>query len=128
MNIDISRDPKFSKIDHLFVLLTEGKHSKLPEHAAKAVGDAGFEGRSDESITVLAGEPRKLTLIGLGKSEKLALRGLRAALTSVARTAKKQRDKSIAVFFPYTLPNLDAEQTTRLVATFLAGADYKYDT
>jgi len=128
MQIDISLSPKFSKIDHLFVLLAEGKaEGKLPDVVAKAIDDAEFGGRSDEAITLLAGEPRKITLIGLGKREKITLRGTRAALTSAARTAKKQRDASIAILFPHTLPNLDDEETTRLVATFLAGADYKYD-
>jgi leucyl aminopeptidase len=128
MHIDIVRDPKFSKIDQLFVLLSEGKRGgALPEVVEKAIRDAAFEGRSDEAITVLAGEPRKVTLIGLGKADKLTLRGARAALTASARLAKKQRDKSIAVLFPYALPGLDDDASARLVATLLAGADYKYD-
>ena len=128
MHIDISRDPKFSKIDHLFVLLAEGKREgKLPDVVDGAIRDSGFEGRSDETITILAREPRKVTLIGLGKQDKLSLRGTRAAITAAARVAKKQRDKSIALLFPYTLPDRNDEETARLVATLLAGADYKYD-
>src|SRR5688572_22824766 len=108
MQVDISRDLKLSKISHLFVLLAEGKdRGALPEAVEKAIRDAGFEGRSDETITVLAGEPRKITLIGLGKRESLSLRGLRASIGLIGRTAKKQRDKAIGVIVPYTLPNLD---------------------
>jgi len=129
MQVDISRDIRFSKIDHLFVLLAEGRRddARLPDAVKKAVHDSGFEGRAEESLTVLAGEPRKVTLVGLGKADKLGLRGVRGAITAVGRTAKKQRDKSIAVLFPYTLPKLDDEQTTTVVADALAQSDYKYD-
>jgi len=128
MHVDISRDLKFSKLDHLFVLLAEGKLDvNVPEAVKKVIRDARFDGRPDESITVLAGEPRKITLIGLGKAESLSLRGVRAALTSAGRTAKKQRDKAIGVVFPYALPKLDDEQTTVVVADVLAQSDYKYD-
>jgi leucyl aminopeptidase len=128
MQVDIVRDVKLSKTDHLFVLLAEGKHDlPLPEPVKKVLRDAKFEGRADESITVLAGEPRKLTLIGLGKAEAMTHRGVRGAVTSAGRIAKKQRDAKIALLFPYTLPRMDAEGTTLAIADALAQSDYKYD-
>jgi leucyl aminopeptidase len=128
MQVDIVRDVKLSKIDHLFVLLAEGNHDRpLPEPVKKAVRDAKFEGRADESITVLAGEPRKLTLIGLGKAEALTHRGVRGAVTAAGRIAKKHRDAKIALLFPYTLPRMDADGTTLAIADALAHSDYKYD-
>ncbi|HET7435374.1 MAG TPA: leucyl aminopeptidase [Thermoanaerobaculia bacterium] len=133
MQVDISREPKLAKIDHLFVLIAEGKPelADVPETirdlVSKSIADAQFTGRSDESITLLAGTPRKLTLVGLGKANAINIRSLRGALTGAARVAKKQRDKAIAVVFPYTLPGLDAEATTRIAADYLAGSDYKYD-
>ncbi|HUP59511.1 MAG TPA: leucyl aminopeptidase [Thermoanaerobaculia bacterium] len=128
MQVDISRELKLSKIANLFVLLAEGKdHGALPDVVAKAVREAGFEARSEEAITVLAGEPRKITLIGLGKRDALSVRGVRAAIGAAGRTAKKHRDKSIGVIVPYTLPNLAGEQSTLLIADMLAQSDYKYD-
>ena len=128
MQVDISRDLKLSKISHLFVLLAEGKdRGELPDVVEKAIREAGFEGRSDETITVLASEPRKITLIGLGKRESLSVRGLRASIGLIGRTAKKQRDKTIGVIVPYALPNLDDEQSTVVLADMLAQSDYKYD-
>src|SRR5215212_5079774 len=129
MLVDIVRELKFSKLDHLFVLLAEGKHDDLglPEVVRKLVRDAAFDGRADVAITVLAGEPRKVTLIGLGKRDALSVRGVRGAGGAVGRTAKKQRDKAIGVIFPYTLPQIDGEQTTRVIADALAQSDYKYD-
>ena len=127
MQVDIAREPKLSKIDHLFVLLAEGKHDVPLPAVQKAVRDAKFEGRSDESITILAGEPRKLTLIGLGKHDSLGLRGVRGAITAAGRIARKHRDTNIAVLFPYTLPGLDADRTTLALADALAQSDYKYD-
>jgi leucyl aminopeptidase len=128
MKVDIVRDPNLSKIDHLFILLAEGaKEGDLPESVRKQVGDSGFSGRSDESITILAKAPRKITLIGIGKRDALTLRGIRAAITAAGRTAKKHRDINMALYLPYDLPGHDAAETALYVAGQLAQSDYKYD-
>ena len=131
MDVSLTREPKWSRIDHLFVLLAENdkRARELPLGASiqKAIDGSGFVGRTDEAITLLSDEPRKVTLIGLGKRDALSIRGVRSALYSVSKTAKKLRDRSIAVALPYTIPRLDAAETTRLVAEQLSQADYKYD-
>jgi leucyl aminopeptidase len=132
MNVEIVREPKLSRIDHLFLLLAEKPREAsvppfLAELARKVTVDARFEGRSEEQITIVAGEPRKITLIGLGKEEALTIRAARAALYAVAKIAKRTRDARIAVHLPYVLKGLDANATTRLIADYLAAADYKYD-
>ena len=129
MHVDIARDPKLSKFDHLFVLLAEGgrEGTEVPDFVRQAVRDSKFQGRSEETLTVLNGAPRKVTLIGLGKQDKLTRRGVRAALTAAGRTAKKHRDAKIAVLFPYSLPGFDDEETTLFVADVTAQSDYKYD-
>ncbi|HEX8619889.1 MAG TPA: leucyl aminopeptidase [Thermoanaerobaculia bacterium] len=128
MQVDITRDAKLAKLDHLFVLLAEGRlDGDFPEAVASAIKEANFQGRGDESLTVLAKQPRKITLIGLGKHEALTHRGMRGAVTAAGRIAKKQRDAKIAVLFPYILPQMTADQTTLAVADALAQSDYKYD-
>jgi leucyl aminopeptidase len=129
MQVAVSREPKLSKVDHLFVLLAEGETSAGDAYdgVTEAIARAKFTGRSDESITILADTPRKITLIGLGKRDAITIRGARTALYGVAKTAKKQRDKSIAVVFPYTIGDRDAAATTRILADHLSHADYKYD-
>jgi leucyl aminopeptidase len=128
MQVEISRDAKLTKIDHLFVLLAEGaRDAELPDVVTGAIADAKFEGRADESLTILAKQPRKVTLIGLGKADKLTHRGVRAAVTAVGRIAKKQRDAKIALLFPYLLPGMSADQTALALADAMAQSDYKYD-
>jgi leucyl aminopeptidase len=131
MQVEISREPKWSKIDHLFVLLAENSKAprdpQVPKAVAKAIGDSGFSGRSDESITLLSDEPRKVTLMGLGKEDALSLRILRRALFSLAKIARRHRDETIAVVYPYPLPDATEEETLFLIADYLAAADYKYD-
>src|ERR1700686_3104901 len=131
MDVSLTREPKWSRIDHLFVLLAENdkrvRELPLGTSIQKAIDGSGFVGRADEAITMLADEPRKVTLIGLGKRDALSIRGVRSALYSISKTAKKLRDRSIAVALPYTIPRLDAAETTRLVAEQLSQADYKYD-
>ena len=124
MDVQINSDPKLSKLDHLFVLVAEGDK---PRAWRKAIDESGFSGRADEAITILSKEPKKLTLVGLGKQDKLSIRGLRSALYSVAKTAKKHRDRAIGVAVSYTLAPLTAEETARVVADYLGQADYKYD-
>jgi hypothetical protein len=46
MQVDILREPKLSKIDHLFVLLAEGNHDVPWDSVKKAIRESKFEGRS----------------------------------------------------------------------------------
>ncbi|MGZ5440963.1 MAG: leucyl aminopeptidase [Thermoanaerobaculia bacterium] len=127
MQVDIVREPKLSKIDHLFVLLAEGQHDVPWDSVKKAIRESKFEGRSDESITILNGAPRKVTLIGLGKADAITHRSVRAAVTTAGRTAKKHRDARVALFLPEALPRMDANATALALADALAQSDYKYD-
>jgi leucyl aminopeptidase len=128
MQVLISRDLKPSKIDHLFVLLAEGKRdAELPESVRKAIDESKFEGRSEEVYTLLAGQPRKVTLIGIGKREAITHRNIRAAIMTAGRTAKRQRDPKIALMFPYTLPGMSEDETALAISDALAQSDYKYD-
>ncbi|MDQ3282884.1 MAG: leucyl aminopeptidase [Acidobacteriota bacterium] len=129
MQVDISKDAKLAKVDHLFVLLADSpRELALPTAVANAIKAAKFSGRTEEQLTILTTEPRKITLIGLGKGDALTHRGARAGITAAGRIAKKQRDAKIAVLFPYTLPNMSEEETTLALADALAQSDYKYDT
>src|SRR3954471_4183612 len=130
MDVTITREPKVAKADHLFVLIAEGSKPDVgvAAKAMQAITAAGFTGRADESLSTVAGEPKKITLLGIGKEEALTIRGLRAAIYSIAKTAKKQRDRNIIVVLPYAIAKLGADETTRVAAEALAASDYKYDT
>src|SRR6266550_3049143 len=129
MDVTITREPKVAKADHLFVLIAEGSKPDVAvaAKAMQAIAAAGFTGRAEESLTTVAGEPKKITLVGIGKAEALTIRGLRTAIYSIAKTAKKQRDRNIVVVVPVTVPKIGAEETTRVAADALAASDYKYD-
>lgn len=135
MQVEISTEVKFSKIDNFFVLLSQEATKNLPAgipreirgKIEKAISEARFTGRPDEGITVLGGEPRKITLVGLGPASSLTHRTARAAMFGVAKIAKRNRDSSIAVAFPYLLPGLDDRETARHVADLLIHSDYRYD-
>jgi len=127
MKVEVSRDAKLNKLDHVFALVTEGGKGHFPDVVRKAIDDSGFSGRSDETITVLAGEPKKITLIGLGKEDALTLRNVRGGLYAIAKTARKHRSSDIGVVVPYNIRGLDAAESTRVLADYLAASDYKYD-
>ena len=74
MNVEITREPKLSRLDHLFVIVPEKADLlQLAEPIRRIVegvmSRSRFEGRADESITTLESEPRKITLVGAGKPE-----------------------------------------------------------
>jgi leucyl aminopeptidase len=134
VQVEIQAEPKFSKIEHLFVLLAEGAGADelnlpgdLKKTVAAAVKEGGFGGRSDESFTILHGAPAKITIIGLGKREAISLRGAKAAVYAIAKTARRNRNKTIAVAFPYALPGLDERRSLRHLADILSVSDYRYD-
>src|SRR5258706_6159874 len=131
MEVSISREPKWSKVDHLFLLLAENtkppKSIDLPKGIAKLIETSRFSGRSDESITLLADEPRKVTLVGLGKADDITIRSLRTALYSTGKIARKQRDKAIALAVGASIPKVSDEDATRIAADHLSHVDYKYD-
>jgi hypothetical protein len=127
MDVTITREPKVAKADHLFVLIAENSKPDVAvaAKAMKTIADAGFTGKVDETLTTVAGEPKKITLLGIGNEGAFTIRGLRTALYSVAKTAKKQRDRNIIVVLPYSVPKLGADETTRVAAAALSGSDYK---
>src|SRR5712691_4127242 len=131
MKVEITRETRLSKLDHLFILVAEKGDRQLAEPIRGIADDvakrSGFEGRSEETITVLEDEPRKITLVGLGKEDDYSIRGLTKGLAVVAKTAQKQRDRRIAVAVAAPLPGIDVEAATRLTALMLAHSDYKYD-
>jgi leucyl aminopeptidase len=125
MKVEIAHDAKRSKLDHLFILAAE--KADLDGLAADVAKRGRFEGRTDETITSLEDEPRKVTLVGLGKREDLSIRSLTKALGTVAKIAQKQRDQRIAVEVVTAVPAVDHHAAPRLIAALLAQADYKYD-
>jgi leucyl aminopeptidase len=136
MRVDVSLEPKLSKLDHLFVVLSEKPRDlELAEGLRTLIADAidrsGFDGRCDESITILSDQPRKLTLVGTGKPENFSIRGLRGALFSIAKIAAKHHDRRIGVALTGrltgNLTDASVAETTALAASYLADADYRYD-
>jgi len=135
LQVEISTEVKLSKIDNLFVLLSEEAARNLPadlprdirKKLAKAIAEAGFSGRVDEGITVLDDGPKKVTLMGLGPASPITHRTARSAMFGVAKISKRNRDSSIAVAFPYLLPGMTEEETARHLADLLIHSDYRYD-
>src|SRR5260370_36221860 len=123
MDVTLNPEPKWSKVDHLFVLLAENDKSpkNLGKSIQKLIDGSGFKGNSDETITLLADEPRKVTLMGLGKRDAITLRLIRTGLYAIGKLARNQRDRAVAVALPYTIAEIGR------VVDYLSQSDYKYD-
>ncbi|MBW4550522.1 MAG: leucyl aminopeptidase [Aphanocapsa sp. GSE-SYN-MK-11-07L] len=67
------------------------------------ISETEFKGKAGKSAVVRVGGKnpvRKLMIVGLGKAESLQLDGLRRAAATIARTAKKEKAKTLAVSLP----------------------------
>jgi hypothetical protein len=127
MQVEISRDRNCSKIDHLFVLLAEGKSTP---NCRRRCG-------SDPRVEVRGARRRRCSRFSPAAAQGDADRVREArrphaarrarGITTAGRTAKKHRDAKIALLFPYTLPRMNADETALIVADILAQSDYKYD-
>ncbi|HUO83490.1 MAG TPA: leucyl aminopeptidase [Thermoanaerobaculia bacterium] len=134
MQVQISSDPKFAQLDTLFILLGEvpGKKKlnlprELRDRVSRMLRGSAFEGRAGEVLSSVGEDPAKITLVGLRGEEALNHRSVQGALFAVANMARGNRDRRIAVLFPYRLPRLDAAATTRWMADALSHSDYRYD-
>jgi leucyl aminopeptidase len=68
------------------------------------VRESEFKGKSGETAWLRSpvgiGLARKIILVGLGKADHLTLEGLRQAAATVARTAQKQKGKTVGIALP----------------------------
>jgi leucyl aminopeptidase len=64
-----------------------------------------FKGKSGETVWLRSPSgsklARKVAVVGLGKPESLTLEGLRQAAAAIARTAQKQKAKTVAISLPF---------------------------
>jgi leucyl aminopeptidase len=128
LQLELTNDRRKLKADHLFVLLPEGsKGAGFPELAG-ALRKSRFGGRSEETITILLeGKPSKITLVGLGKPDKLKVRSLRSAVLAVARRARKGRETHIALALEGRIDERSDSDMVRLLADAIVHSDYRFD-
>ncbi len=91
--------------------------SKLSSAFTDLIADAEFKGKAGSSAVTRVGSNspvRKVMVIGLGKPEPLKLDSLRRAAAVTARTAKKEKCKTLGIHFPVW--NDDPASTAQAIA------------
>ena len=75
---------------------------KLSGTIAELIAEEEFEGKPGSIVTtrVSSKSPRKLMLVGLGKSGDLTLDTLRGAAAAIARSAKQEKVKTLGISLP----------------------------
>jgi len=69
----------------------------------EVIAEEEFTGKVNSTIVIRLGAThavRKLILVGLGKPDALKLENLRRVAATVARTAKKQKTKTLGISLP----------------------------
>jgi leucyl aminopeptidase len=90
---------------------------KLAGTVKELIAEAEFKGKEGSSTSTRVGSGsaiRKLILVGLGKAEGLKLDGLRRAAAVSARSAKKEKCKTLGISLPVW--NGDAAKTVQAIA------------
>ncbi|MFO5493272.1 MAG: M17 family peptidase N-terminal domain-containing protein, partial [Cuspidothrix sp.] len=67
------------------------------------IAEEEFTGKANSTVVIRVGAThpvRKVILVGLGKPDALKLESLRRVAATVARTAKKQKTKTLAISLP----------------------------
>ncbi|MFM7559179.1 M17 family peptidase N-terminal domain-containing protein, partial [Cylindrospermopsis raciborskii] len=70
---------------------------------SEVIAEEEFTGKANTTVVIRVGANspiRKVIFIGLGKVDTLKLETLRIAAATLARTAKKQKTKTLAISFP----------------------------
>lgn len=90
---------------------------KLAGSIKELISEEEFKGKQGSTIFTRVGggsSVRKVIVVGLGKPEALKLETLRRVAAAVARTAKKQKCKTLAISLP--IWNNDPAQTAQALA------------
>ena len=133
MDIQIRRKPALSKSQHLYMFLPEGADpsslgvsADLIELASDLISRSDFSGRAEQSISSILDNRRRITLIGLGKIDKLTRRVMRIAVRALGKSAQRNRDTSIVIAAPLLLDPSDPVRELRWLADQVAHSDYRY--
>ena len=97
-----------------------GELAQLDESGiVKELIEEGFEGKPKTTVTTRVGSQRlrKLILVGLGKGDELKLDTVRSAGAAIARTAKKEKIKTLGISLP--IVNDDPAATAAAIAEAL---------
>lgn len=101
-------------------------NQKLQGNLQDLITEVEFKGKSGSSAATRVGSSspvRKLLLVGLGKPEELKLDGLRRAAAQIARLAKREKCKTLAVSLPVWQNSPD--QTAQAIAEGIELALYQ---
>jgi len=100
--------------------------AKLSGTLAELIAEVEFKGKEGNSTATRVGagsSVRKIILVGLGNPATLKLDGLRRAAAAIARTAKKEKCKTLAISLPVWQG--DAAATTQAIAEGMLLALYQ---
>jgi leucyl aminopeptidase len=88
---------------------------KLSGVVQELIAEAEFKGKEGSTATTrVGGAVRKVILVGLGTPETLKLDGIRRAAAAIARTARKEKCKTVGIALPVW--HTDPIATTQAIA------------
>jgi len=108
--------------------LIEALGSEISEQFSSRLKHKDFEGKSGQTLTLYNQAGQVITVVGLGKADKVTPTALYEANHKVTKTVAKSRVEHVANFLAtMDYPNVDVEQATKLVTLASAHAAYRYE-
>ena len=108
--------------------LIEALGSEISDQFSSRLKHKDFEGKSGQTLTLYNQAGQVITVVGLGKADKVTPTALYEANHKVTKTVAKSRVEHVANFLAtMDYPNVDAEQATKLVTLASAHAAYRYE-
>lgn len=100
-------------------------NSKLSGVIQELIAETEFKGKPGSSATtrIMGASFKKLILVGLGKAESLNLETLRRAAATIARTARREKCKTLGISLP--IASQDAAAATEAITEGIELALYK---
>lgn len=99
--------------------------------ARRLLAAGAVQGKAKEIVTDLVdlagGKHRVLFAVGLGAGEKVTADGIREAAGALAKAARKQKVKNLAVVLPLDEASVGAEEAAHAVTTGLLLASFRYE-
>ncbi|MCX7552617.1 leucyl aminopeptidase [Marinicella sp. S1101] len=102
--------------------------SEIQSQFADRIKNQDLTGKAGESVNLYASNGQIVTVIGMGKADKITATALYEATHKATQAAAKSRVETLANFMaPNGCGDVDAEQATKLITLASAHGEYRYE-
>jgi len=108
--------------------LIEQLGSEVKDQFNARIKNKDFTGQTGQTQNLYTAKGQIITLLGLGKADKITATALYENTHKVIQAAAKSRSQTVAIYLPLDeFDGIDADKATKLVTLASAHAEYRYE-